>query len=134
MRAWDDVSSKTLYATSTSQYYINNGVKIERFDKDGRFEIKNILNPSDQYEDVTSDEFRVFLFNGWQAGVLTVGMNTYYRKAVRQSIKSDKYREGSEDYCRLIVAKEKSLEKMREYRSKLEKLNDICSPRINNQI
>jgi hypothetical protein len=52
MKAWDDLvnnKDKSLYTTRDSEYYIDHGVKIERFD-DGRIEVKNTMTRGDMFE------------------------------------------------------------------------------------
>ena len=67
MKAWDDlVKSKemSIYTTRDSEYYIDYGVKIERFD-DGRIEVKNTMTRGDMFEDVDENILTFFNEDGW---------------------------------------------------------------------
>lgn len=80
MKAWEDlISSVTLYWTGDKEnpdtaWYINNGIKIERF-KDGTFEINNTMTASDHYDEVTEDQYMVFKNLGWEIGCCCVNID-----------------------------------------------------------
>lgn len=86
MKAWQDLEQTVaLYWTGDdrepkSHYYIEHGVKIERFTEDGRFEIKNVQLAGDHYEDVSDEERKVFETEGWLEGCYFVCQNTYTRR------------------------------------------------------
>lgn len=84
MKAWNDLENDSmisLYWTGptenpTSHWYLNHGVKIERF-TDGTIEINNVMKAGDNYEPVTDEERRIFERRGWLAGCYKVAFNTY---------------------------------------------------------
>jgi hypothetical protein len=81
MKAWNDLLSKVKpYQTNNSEYYIDMGVKIERFDKDGRIEIKNTMTPSENFERVTANQLKVFSDLGWEVGCITVNIDVLKKK------------------------------------------------------
>jgi hypothetical protein len=82
MKAWEDLESNpyiSLYHTRLSLWYIDMGVKIEKFD-DGRIEIKNTMTPNEKFRDVSYDEWEIFDKQGWVAGCLNVNINTLDQK------------------------------------------------------
>ena len=71
MRAWEDLVSKDkLCHTSVSDWYIDHGVKIERFHDDGRIEIRNMMTSRDRFEDVSPKIFNHFDQDGWISGCM----------------------------------------------------------------
>jgi hypothetical protein len=81
MKAWNDLLEEVkLYQTNNSEYFIDMGVKIERFDKDGRIEIKNTMTPSENFEKVTANQLKVFSDLGWKVGCITVNIDVLKKK------------------------------------------------------
>lgn len=83
MKAWEDLESNphiSLYHTRLSMWYLDMGVKIEKFDEDGRIEIKNTMTPTEYFEDIGDDERKIFEKQGWMAGCLNVNINVLERK------------------------------------------------------
>ena len=81
MKAWQDLESNpyiSLYHTRLSLWYLDMGVKIEKFDD--RIEIKNTMTPNEKFRDVGDDEREVFEKEGWEAGCLTVNINVLEQK------------------------------------------------------
>jgi hypothetical protein len=78
MKAWEDLETNkyiSLYSTRLSKWYLDMGVKIERFDDDGRIEIKNTMTPTDSFKDITPDQLKVFEDLGWEAGCLSLNVD-----------------------------------------------------------
>jgi hypothetical protein len=94
MKAWEDVSkpSRSLYRTAYSEWYIDRGVKIERFTKDGSVVVKNTMTYTDSYDDITPEQLHIFTNMGWEAGVVMVNIQTndkrveYYNGLMRHAI------------------------------------------------
>jgi hypothetical protein len=81
MKAWNDLQrDRKMYLTRDSEYYIDMGVKIERFDKDGRIEIKNTMTHSEKFDHITFDQFMVFDKVGWEAGCIVVNIDVLKSK------------------------------------------------------
>ena len=83
MKAWHDLETNphiSIYRTRLSEWYIDMGVKIEKFDEDGRIEIKNTMTPNEKFRDIGDDEREVFEKQGWEAGCLNVNINVLERK------------------------------------------------------
>jgi len=56
------------------------GVKIEKFDDDGRIEVKNTMSPNEKFYDVSDEERLIFENDGWKAGCLAVNINVLEKK------------------------------------------------------
>ena len=83
MKAWQDLEENphvSLYHTRVSLWYLDMGVKIEKFDDDGHIEVKNTMTPNEKFRDVSYDEREVFDKQGWEAGCLTVNINVINEK------------------------------------------------------
>lgn len=86
MRAWDDLvndEEKSLYWTEDSDWYLDMGVKIERFHKDGRIEIKNVMTSTEKFEDVNDKFLKVFETEGWFIGCVKLNIDVHQRKLMR---------------------------------------------------
>tara|TARA_R100000541_G_scaffold58887_1_gene70962 strand:- start:214 stop:600 length:387 start_codon:yes stop_codon:yes gene_type:complete len=86
MRAWDDLvndEEKSLYWTEDSDWYLDMGVKIERFHKDGRIEIKNVMTSTEKFEDVNGKFLKVFETEGWFIGCVKLNIDVHQRKLMR---------------------------------------------------
>ena len=91
MKAWKDLTSNkdfTICTTNNSEWYVNYGVKIERFE-DGSFEVKNTMTNSDHYEEVTDEQMDVFSTHGWEAGCCDVNASVNLRKANKTKYLAD---------------------------------------------
>lgn len=86
MKAWEDLvndKDKSLYWTEDSDWYLDMGVKIERFHEDGRIEIKNVMTRTDKFEDVEGKSLKVFKDKGWLMGCVKLNIEVYQRKLLR---------------------------------------------------
>lgn len=83
MKAWNDLVNNphiSLYHTRVSLWYIDMGVKIEKFDEDGRIEIKNTMTPTEYYKDLTAEQLKVFDDLGWYAGCISLNIDVLEEK------------------------------------------------------
>jgi hypothetical protein len=83
MKAWQELVSDpniSICDTLDSQWYINYGVKIQRFN-DGTIEVHDTMTNSDHYRKVTPTEYLIFMLNGWQAGCTSINASLVLRKA-----------------------------------------------------
>ncbi len=83
MKAWNDLVNNphiSLYHTRVSLWYIDMGVKIEKFDEDGRIEIKNTMTPTEYYKDLTAEQLKVFDDLGWYAGCISLNVDVLEEK------------------------------------------------------
>ena len=115
MKAWDDlVKSKemSIYTTRDSEYYIDYGVKIERFD-DGRIEVKNTMTRGDMFEDVDENILTFFNEDGWIDGCMHLNIKVYQDKLLKVndliriaiSNNNDKFMEVLNDRRKIIQKK-----------------------------
>ncbi len=126
MKAWDEILADpdmTVCETSYSQWYLDFGVKIERF-HDGKIEIKNTMLSPDHYRDVTERQRDVFESHGWQIGAISVCIDTYTTAAERlnariRSCVNNNNLSDLEDYKR---RRDKLLKKIGKYDRRLNKL------------
>jgi hypothetical protein len=83
MKAWNDLEENphvSLYRTRVSTWYVDMGIKIEKFDDDGRIEVKNTMSPNEKFNDVSDEERLIFENDGWKAGCLAVNINVLEKK------------------------------------------------------
>lgn len=83
MKAWNDLVNNphiSLYHTRLSLWYIDMGIKIEKFNEDGRVEIKNTMTSTENFEDISDEDRKIFEEKGWTIGCLNVNINTLKRK------------------------------------------------------
>lgn len=86
MKAWTDLITDkyvTLYETENSFYYIDKGVRIERFNKTGDILVQNTMTNSDKFEKVTPEQYEVFDKQGWYPGILQVNIDTIKDRIVK---------------------------------------------------
>lgn len=115
MKAWDDlVKSKemSIYTTRDSDYYIDYGVKIERFN-DGRIEVKNTMTRGDMFEDVDENILTFFNEDGWIDGCMHLNIKVYQDRLLKVndliriaiSNNNDKFMEVLNDRRKIIQKK-----------------------------
>jgi hypothetical protein len=81
MKAWQDLETNphiSLYRTRMSLWYIDMGIKIEKFDD--RIEIKNTMTSTENFEDISDEDRKIFEEKGWMAGCLHVNINALQQK------------------------------------------------------
>ena len=104
MKAWDDLVSdpeKTLYSTSRSMYWIENGVKIERFNN-GKIQIRNCMVPGDDFEKLHKDELDKFSEFGWEVGMYNLCVKHQDKMFKQAKINLEEARSGREKSKRKI--------------------------------
>ena len=92
MKAWDDLKEKVehkFFTTMTSEYWLERGVKIERF-VSGKIEIRNTLRAGDFYVRVNQEQLNHFVFYGWEQGVCKVNVDEYCRKLSKAQERIDR--------------------------------------------
>ncbi len=87
MRNLEDVFKEALdddYAGILDDHYVESrivfGIKISRDRECGDIEILNTSKGGDYYEEISNDEYEVFLGKGWRRGVYVVSLSNYRRK------------------------------------------------------
>lgn len=83
MKAWQDLENDphiSLYHTRVSKWYLDMGIKIEKFDEDGRIEVKNTMTPGEMFKDLNEDDLKLFEEKGWMVGCLTMNVGVLKEK------------------------------------------------------
>jgi hypothetical protein len=83
MKAWQELEENphvSLYHTRVSMWYLDMGIKIEKFDKDGRIEVKNTMTPNEKFYDVSDEHRKIFEEEGWLIGCLHMNINVLEKK------------------------------------------------------
>ncbi len=83
MKAWQDLENDphiSLYRTRVSKWYLDMGIKIEKFDEDGRIEVKNTMTPGEMFKDLSEDDLKLFEEKGWMVGCLTMNVGVLKEK------------------------------------------------------
>ncbi len=83
MKAWQDLENDphiSLYHTRVSKWYLDMGIKIEKFDEDGRIEVKNTMTPGEMFKDLSDDDLKLFEEKGWMVGCLTMNVGVLKEK------------------------------------------------------
>jgi hypothetical protein len=83
MKAWQDLENDpyiSLYRTEVSLWYLDMGIKIEKFDEDGRIEVKNTMTPGEMFKDLSEDDLKLFEEKGWMVGCLTMNVGVLKEK------------------------------------------------------
>lgn len=83
MKAWQDLENDphiSLYLTEVSSWYLDMGIKIEKFDEDGRIEVKNTMTPGEMFKDLNEDDLKLFEEKGWMVGCLTMNVGVLKEK------------------------------------------------------
>ena len=79
MKAWEDVEERygpKLYSTKVSRYWIQDGIKIEKFNS-GEIILKNYNVPGDISEPVGEKHMDMFINAGWEAGICSVCIEVF---------------------------------------------------------
>lgn len=125
-KAWDDIESdqwKSTYRTLDSTWYLDHGVKIERFDN-GHIEIYNTMTACDFYEKVSEVQRHFFNTAGWEAGCYNVMVDTCDKKmgVLENMIRLAALQPELYEYESLVKRRHKLLKKKEDYASKLKKI------------
>jgi len=71
MKAWNDLVDNPdidLFWTDNSDWYLDRGIKIERFHADGRIEIRSVMSNGEKFRKLTPIQMDYFVNVGWSAG------------------------------------------------------------------
>lgn len=98
MKAWTDIIKEhTPYKTNDTEYFIDMGVKIERF-QDGTFRIFNVMTSKHKFEEVTAEQYDVFERKGFKPGAYRVVMDYLCDDVARSRYNLDKRKRIIEQY------------------------------------
>lgn len=120
MKAWDDLRSGfSLCTTANSQYYIDRGLKIERFN-DGTFECKNVMTANYHYADVSLDILQALRDEGWESGMYKLNIQRLESKLSTLEYQMLSPSITPESHARLNRSAEKLLNKISEYKRRIK--------------
>ena len=114
MKEWDDLINNreiSLWTTDNSEWYLDTGAKIERFD-DGRIVIKNIVSRGESYLDPTPSQLSYFKLYGWDAGRYKICVDEYEKKIKHAKVIGDSSRSLQEKLLKFKIKLEESLQGM----------------------
>lgn len=128
MKAWNDLISDkyvTMYTTEKSLYYIDKGIRIERFNEDGDIIVQNTMTNSERFVKVTPDQYEVFETLGWYPGILRVNIDIIDSKLIKLNYQIKLAINNNEPVDKLNESKEKMLLKYFEYKKRFNKFVNI---------
>ena len=128
MRAWNDLISDkyvTMYTTETSLYYIDKGVRIERFNKSGDIIVQNTMINPEKFVKVTLEQYIVFENLGWEPGILKVNIDYIDSKLLKVNYQMKLALNNEEPIEKIYANREKLLLKYFEYKKRFNKFVDL---------
>lgn len=128
MRAWNDLISDkyvTMYTTERSMYYIDKGVRIERFNESGDIIVQNTMTNSEKFVKVTPQQYEVFENLGWYPGILKVNIDIIDSKLIKVNYQMKLALNNEEPTEKIYDQREKLLLKYFEYKKRFNKFVDL---------
>ena len=128
MRAWIDLLSDkyvTMYTTERSLYYIDKGIRIERFNDGGDILVQNTMTNSEKFVKVTPEQYEVFENIGWEPGVLRVNIDIIEAKLIKVNYQMKLALNNEQPTEKISTDREKLLLKYFEYKKRFNKFVDL---------
>ena len=128
MRAWNDLISDkyvTMYTTERSMYYIDKGVRIERFNESGDIIVQNTMTNSEKFVKVTPQQYEVFENLGWYPGILKVNIDIIDSKLIKANYQMKLALNNEEPTEKIYAQREKLLLKYFEYKKRFNKFVNL---------
>lgn len=128
MRAWNDLISDkyvTMYTTERSMYYIDKGVRIERFNESGDIIVQNTMTNSEKFVKVTPQQYEVFENLGWYPGILKVNIDIIDSKLIKVNYQMKLALNNEEPTEKIYAQREKLLLKYFEYKKRFNKFVNL---------
>lgn len=130
MKAWNDLISDkyvTMYTTEGSLYYIDKGIRIERFNKSGDIIVQNTMTNSEKFVKVTPQQYEVFENLGWYPGILRVNIDIIDSKLLKVNYLMKLAINNEQPTEKIYADREKLLLKYFEYKKRFNKFVDFKS-------
>lgn len=124
MRAWNDLifdKYVTMYTTEKSMYYIDKGIRIERFNESGDIVVQNTMTNSERFEKVTPEQYEVFETLGWYPGILRVNIDIIDSKLIKVNYQMKLAINNNEPTEKISANRKKLLLKYFEYKKRFNK-------------
>ena len=128
MKAWNDLISDkyvTMYTTEGSLYYIDKGIRIERFNKSGDIIVQNTMTNSEKFVKVTPQQYEVFENLGWYPGILRVNIDIIDSKLIKINYLMKLALNNEQPTEKIYADREKLLLKYFEYKKRFNKFVDL---------
>jgi hypothetical protein len=128
MKAWSDLISDkyvTMYTTEKSMYYIDKGVRIERFNESGDIIVQNTMTNSEKFVKVTPQQYEVFENLGWYPGILKVNIDIIDSKLIKVNYQMKLALNNEEPTEKIYDQREKLLLKYFEYKKRFNKFVNL---------
>ena len=128
MKAWNDLISDkyvTMYTTERSMYYIDKGVRIERFNESGDIIVQNTMTNSEKFVKVTPQQYEVFENLGWYPGILKVNIDIIDSKLIKANYQMKLALNNEEPTEKIYDQREKLLLKYFEYKKRFNKFVNL---------
>jgi hypothetical protein len=128
MKAWNDLISDkyvTMYTTEKSMYYIDKGIRIERFNDGGDIIVQNTMTNSEKFVKVTPQQYEVFDNLGWYPGILRVNIDIIDSKLLRVNCSIKLALNKGQPVEKLIADRKKLLLKFFEYKKRFNKFVNL---------
>ena len=128
MKAWNDLISDkyvTMYTTEGSLYYIDKGIRIERFNKSGDIIVQNTMTNSEKFVKVTPQQYEVFENLGWYPGILRVNIDIIDSKLLKVNYLMKLAINNEQPTEKIYADREKLLLKYFEYKKRFNKFVDL---------
>jgi len=128
MKAWSDLISDkyvTMYTTERSMYYIDKGIRIERFNDSGDIIVQNTMTNSEKFIKVTPQQYDVFENLGWYPGILRVNIDIIDSKLLKVNYQMKLALNNEQPIEKISADREKLLLKYFEYKKRFNKFVDL---------
>lgn len=128
MKAWNDLISDkyvTMYTTERSLYYIDKGIRIERFNDGGDIIVQNTMTNSEKFIKVTPEQYEVFETLGWYPGILRVNIDIIDSKLLKVNYSIKLALNNEHPVEKLMNDREKLLLKYFEYKKRFNKFVNL---------
>lgn len=128
MKAWNDLISDkyvTMYKTERSLYYIDKGIRIERFNGDGDILVQNTMTNPEKFVKVTPQQYEVFENLGWEPGILRVNIDYIDSKLIKVNYQMKLALNNEEPIEKIHANRERLLLKYFEYKKRFNKFVDL---------
>jgi hypothetical protein len=128
MKAWNDLISDkyvTMYTTERSMYYIDKGIRIERFNDGGDIIVQNTMTNSEKFVKVTPQQYEVFENLGWYPGILRVNIDIIDSKLIKVNYLMKLALNNEQPTEKIYADREKLLLKYFEYKKRFNKFVDL---------
>ena len=124
MRAWEELKNDrqaVICEDFNTEWFIDMGVMITRFKKDGSFLIQNTMTNNEYFDEISPSQYDKFKMYGWEIGCLNLNIDVNNETIERYA---NKLRHDINEDVRIILEDrlEKVINKNQYYIDKLEKL------------